>query len=73
MSSGGGVFVNSVSVLAREKYAGRDRQYFVRVVKLELACVECLYLAITQSSGDGTIDSQFCRDCNLSDEEWCLF
>ena len=70
---GSDVFVNSVPVLAREKYAGQDRQFFVRVVKLALVHVEYLSLAITWSSGDATIERKFGRYCDLFDEECGLF
>ena len=70
---GGGVFVNSVSGEYREKYEGQNRKLLVRVVKLEMVHTEFVPSAITESSGDATVDSQFGHDCYLNEEEWSSF
>jgi len=70
---GDGVFVNRVSAEYRAKYDGRERELLVRVVKQEMVHMEFVSSAITGSSGDATVDSQFGHDCYLSDEEWRCF
>ena len=69
----GSVVVNSVLVLTKEKWVGRDHKFLVRVVMRALVQVEVHSPAITLSSGDAMRDRQFGYDCELTDDEWSLF
>ena len=70
LPGGGGIIVDSVSILAKEKWVGRDCQLFVRVAKATLVQVDFHSPAITQSTGDDVKDQQVGRDCDLTDAEW---
>ena len=67
------IFVNRVSAEYRAKYDGRERKLLVRVVKQEMLYMEFVSSAITGSSGDATVGSQFGHDCYLNEEEWRCF